>query len=257
MRFLAVDWSGKQKRAEEFIWLAEVRDGELVNLQNGFSRDRLVDGLREIGDNDPELVVGLDFAFSFPRWWCAKQGWRRGAEVWAAVEQKGPDYLASCAPPFWGRPGKPNPNLVDRGYRRTELEDGGGAAKSVFQIGGAGAVGTGSLRGMPHLRTLDEAGFGIWPFEPDWPRVIEIYPRLLSGPVRKSRWLDRHELLIDRFADQPRSMIERAAGSEDAFDAAVSALVMAEHESELRRLQVPSESVYAIEGRIWTPEGSP
>ena len=35
--------------------------------------------------------------------------------------------------------------------------------KSTFQIGGAGAVGTGSLRGMPHLLTLREAGCAVWP----------------------------------------------------------------------------------------------
>jgi hypothetical protein len=42
MRVLAVDWSGKRKRAEEFLWLAEARDGELVSLQNGRSRHELV-----------------------------------------------------------------------------------------------------------------------------------------------------------------------------------------------------------------------
>jgi hypothetical protein len=30
MRIVAVDWSGKLKRAEEFLWLAEVRDGHLL-----------------------------------------------------------------------------------------------------------------------------------------------------------------------------------------------------------------------------------
>jgi hypothetical protein len=35
MRIIAVDWSGKLKRAEEFLRLAEVREGHLVDLRNG------------------------------------------------------------------------------------------------------------------------------------------------------------------------------------------------------------------------------
>jgi hypothetical protein len=45
-----------------------------------------------------------------------------------------------------------------------------------------------------------------------------------------------------------------AAGSEDAFDAAVSALVMSEHEAELRTLAWPTDSEYGVEGSIWRPE---
>jgi catechol 2,3-dioxygenase-like lactoylglutathione lyase family enzyme len=57
-----------------------------------------------------------------------------------------------------------------------------------FQIGGAGAVGTGSLRGMQHLADLAHAGFSIWPFDrPGWPLAVEIYPRLFTPGVVKSR----------------------------------------------------------------------
>lgn len=73
--------------------------------------------------------------------------------------------------------------------RRTDREApaiGGIRPKSVFQIGGAGAVGTGSLRGMPILKRLRDAGFAVWPFDaPRWPCVVEIYPRLLTGAVNK------------------------------------------------------------------------
>ena len=52
-------------------------------------------------------------------------------------------------------------------------------------------------------------------------------------------------------------MRERAAGSEDAFDAAVSALVMARHRDELSALPpVPPGSRLRLEGAIWTPRGS-
>jgi hypothetical protein len=254
MRILAIDWSGKLKRAEEFLWLADVRDGKLVDLHNGLTRDRLVARVVEIANDDPEIVVGIDFAFSFPRWWCEERGWTTAQEVWAAMAQEGDGLLAACQDPLWGRPGRPNPHPANRLYRRTDRDVGVGAAKSVFQIGGAGAVGTGSIRGMPHLLTLVESGFSVWPFAMDGlPSVVEIYPRALTGPVRKSSWRERHEHLFSRFPHQPAGLLERAAGSEDAFDAAVSALVMSAHHAQLSTLATPSGPDYAIEGKIWRP----
>lgn len=205
-------------------------------------------------EKDPDTVVGIDFAFSFPMWWCLQQGWSHVQEVWAAMQANGDDLLDACESPLWGRPGKRNPHLPDRRFRRTEREDGGGAAKSVFQIGGAGAVGTGSIRGMPHLITLARHGFGIWPFDQARrPVVVEIYPRALTGPVNKSRWVDRREFLNGQFPGQSAAMRERAAGSEDSFDAAASALVMAAHEDQLAALEQLVDPYYAIEGKIWRP----
>jgi hypothetical protein len=253
MRMIALDWSGKLKGEAEVIWLAEVRDGALVSLENGRGRTEVVQHIADLATTDPKIVVGLDFAFSFPRWWCESQGWRDAREVWAAMAEDGERLLAACEAPFWGRPGKQNPNELARRYRRTEIED-NKMAKSVFQIGGAGAVGTGSIRGMPHLQVLAERGFSIWPFDPArLPLAIEIYPRALTGPVNKSRWTDRHALLQERFPSQPVAMLERAAGSEDAFDAAVSALVMAEHEDQISTLNATPDTAFAIEGKVWTP----
>lgn len=265
---MAVDWSGRAGDAGESLWLAEVRDGRLAELRNGWSRSGLIAHLVGLAEDDPDLVVGLDFAFSFPAWWCAAQGWRSGPEVWAALGREdarlAESLLAACEPPFWGRSGARNPNDAVSGLRRTERDDAPGA-KSVFQIGGAGAVGTGSLRGMPHLATLASRGFSVWPFTPPgsppgWPRVLEIYPRLLTRagrpPVRavvKTRWSARHAHMEREFPEQAAALRERAAGSEDGFDAAVSALVMSRHLDELRQLPGAVDSVDRIEGRIWRP----
>jgi hypothetical protein len=251
---VAVDWSGKAKGAAEFLWRAEVRDGRLTELRNGLGHGELIARLIELADEEPHVIVGIDFAFSFPTWWCEKEGWSRGEDVWAAMGERGETLLATCEDPFWGRPGMKNPHPKARLYRHTERNEDLARPKSVFQIGGAGAVGTGSIRGMPYLLTLAKSGFGIWPFSERWPRVVEIYPRALTGPVNKSRWSARHAYLRERFPQQPMDLLERAAGSEDAFDAAVSALAMGEHEAELRALAPPVDPVYAIEGKIWQPE---
>src|SRR5207253_5004720 len=159
----------------------------------------------------------------------------------------------SCEPPFWGRRGHPRPDEYS-GFRRTEL----GLPhkpKSIFQIGGAGAVGTGSIRGMPLLLKLHESGFGIWPFTAPnrRPTVVEIYPRLLTGPVRKSNAAARERLLCDRFPHLSDSHRQLAIGSEDAFDATVSALVMIHHAADLAALAPEADSALKLEGRIWHP----
>jgi hypothetical protein len=256
VRVVAVDWSGRDRGAAESIWLAEVCDGALTRLENGRSRPSLVEHVIRLADNDPEIIVGFDFAFSFPKWWCDRQGWSTAREVWLGMieDERAERLLDACADPFWGRKGRRCPHTYEHRFRRTEEEDAKGA-KSVFQINGGGAVGTGSLRGMPHLHTLTQHGFSIWPFDTMTPpAVIEIYPRAFTERVKKNRWAERHAHMERRFEVQPATMLERAAGSEDAFDAAVSALVMAEHRDAFAQLQATSDPEFRIEGRIWRPE---
>jgi len=45
----------------------------------------------------------------------------------------------------------------------------------------------------------------------------------------------------------------RAEDSEDAFDAAISALVMSQHLDALRGLEPASDPVTRLEGAIWVP----
>ncbi len=206
----------------------------------------------EIAREDRETVVGFDFAFSFPRWWCEARSWPQVRDVWSAMRDDGERLLSRCEPPLWGRPGKRRPD--HDGRRKTERKGSIGSAKSVFQIGGAGAVGTGSIRGMPFLLALSEAGFSVWPFDPArWPRVVEIYPRELTGPVTKSSEPARRAYLQQRFPDLASEALATAAGSEDAFDAAVSALVMDRCVDELAALEQTTDPYHAIEGAIWRP----
>jgi hypothetical protein len=256
---MAVDWSGRASRASKTIWIAEVIDGELIFLENGRSRFEVAELIVERAGWDNRLVAGFDFAFSFPDWYLVEHNFKSVHELWAAAELHGEEWLAECMPPFWGRPGKRKPDLAGRDHFRTtdRFADpiGGVRPKSVFQIGGAGAVGTGSIRGMPVLAMLSGAGFSIWPFDPPaWPRVVEIYPRTLTGAVGKSSQSGRDEYLSARNLISSPSLRTQAASSEDAFDAAVSALVMWDHRTELALLREHDDTHGRLEGSIWYPE---
>jgi hypothetical protein len=204
-----------------------------------------------------EVALGFDFGFAFPAWFMHQLGVTSGPELWAHVAEHGERWLTECAPPFWGRSERGRPVIEGQHYRRTELgvpRLSGIAPKSMFQIGGAGSVGTGSIRGMPLLHALHAAGAHVWPFDPPaWPLVVEIYPRLLTGPIVKSHAPSRQNYLQQHFPQLRRKYAEAAAASEDAFDAAVSALVMAEHAAELKQLPAELDPELRLEGRIWHP----
>ena len=257
-RVIAIDWSGSKATAaaKTKIWLAEARGGRLVRLESGRDRGEVIAHLIRDASADPDVVIGLDFAFSFPRWFIEKLGATSIEELWSIVSEQGEEWLGGCPHPFWGRAGTRKPKLSEH-FRVTEKhasEFTGANPKSVFQIGGAGTVGTGSIRGMPYLGNLREEGFSIWPFhEFRTPLVIEIYPRLLTGPVRKADRYARAAYLAERYPEIDEAFARKAASCEDAFDAAVSAVVMSCHLSEISAITASRDDPYTMEGRIWWP----
>ena len=251
-RAIAVDWSGRIDRPERAIAVAECSSEGFVLHGKGMDREQVIEFLVAEADEDPRLVVGLDFSFSAPGWFLAEHGVSSGPEFWSVVTERGEGWLTNPEPPFFGPKGTSKPR--DRQlFRQTEASLPGLAPKSFFQTAGAGAVGTMSIRGIPKLAELAEAGFRIWPFhdpEPDRPVVVEIYPRALTGVSGKRNREVCEKLLRDEFADliEPglRGII---ASDEDLFDASVSAAVMHRHISHFANL--PSGD--RIEGQIWTP----
>lgn len=260
-RVIAIDWSGRggpdQRR---FIWLCEVVDDQVQRLESGRLRKAVVEHLVALAAEDPSLVVGLDFAFSVPGWYFSERDLEAAPELWSLLADEAltdrmrqdglRKWINDLEWPFW-RTGRPPDLTPDRAFRQTELEivAPGTQPKSVFQLVGSGQVGPASLYGMQALHELAARGFSIWPFQPArLPLVVEIFPRLLTGAVIKSnagaraRYLEPLDLRPeDRAA---------AIASEDAFDALVSALVMAEASSSLATLD--DRSAYMLEGRIWT-----
>ncbi|MGA0122870.1 MAG: hypothetical protein ACO3KD_07690, partial [Gaiellales bacterium] len=207
------------------IWIAEAVDGRLVALEGGRDRAEAIAWLVERRRAVPRAVVGVDFAFSYPAWFLDAHGWRTPDAIWTGVARAGEGWLADCPAPFWGRPGRRRGPELQLRACEADLVVGGIRPKSVFQIGGAGAIGTGTVRGIPHLPVLRDAGWAVWPFDaPGRHTVCEIWPRLFTGPLpksdpaRRAAWLRGHGL--------SGRLLERSAASEDAFDAAASALAL-------------------------------
>ncbi|MFC5139499.1 hypothetical protein ACFPK1_14750 [Actinomycetospora rhizophila] len=257
MEAVAIDWSGDARAARRRIRVATARPGRLLAVRAGLDREGVADLLRERAASGP-VVAGLDFSFALPAWFAREQGCADVAALWALVAREGERWLRECRPPFWGRGAtpRPPPDPARPGFRVTEeaARADGLTPTSTFQIGGAGAVGTGSLRGMPHLARLRTAGFAVWPFDDAGPAtLIEIYPRVHTGPVVKRSPAARRE---DVAGDPriPATLRDDVVATEDAFDAALSALAMAEHLDAIRSLRAaPTGSPEAIEGALWRP----
>jgi hypothetical protein len=329
-------------------------------LEAGRTRDEVAEWLIGLARETPRMVVGIDCCFSFPGWFLAEHGCATVFEFWRHVaDGQGERWLArECEEVarderFWGKPHKRPEQFCGVGYRRmmrgTDWEnkvaqglEGGDAVraakmkgitpKSPFQIGGSGSVGTGSLRAMPFLLRLREAGFRTWPFEDAAlgdtksrspagmttrkakatakanagvlrcaqddseelatatirttatatanananananadanatttatarPLVVEMYTRLMTGAVAKSNEVARKKYLAARrkddalYAGISRAVMKKAEGSEDAFDALVSAMEMVRHREGFARLRATRDAELRLEGITWRPE---
>ena len=260
---VAIDWSGAESKAAQRRGIraavCDVATGD-VELEPGRLRSEVEAWLAGLGR--ARVVVGLDFSFSYPAWFLRELGCDSAAALWARVAVEGERWLRAPHPHFWGRRKGSGPAAGHRaphwlGYRACEraASHGKRLPLSSFQIGGAGAVGTGTLRGMPMLARLRQAGWSVWPFDPPrLPLLVEIYPRALTGPVVKSDPAERARYLRQaRFHGIANSVRAEAAASEDAFDALVSALVMREHAQGFVRLPQAADELTRLEGAIWQP----
>jgi len=285
-RVVAVDWSGDRSVAGQRrkiwagVWSKDAAGQARVELASRRTRDELVEWLIAMARETRRMVVGVDFCFSYPAWFVREHGARSAPEFWRIVQQHGERWLTrECDDVrFWGKPRKKPPEFCgeDGTTRMLRLADceckvasliedtvqaekvKGIAPKSPFQIGGAGAVGTGTLRGIPFRPRRRKAGFAIWPFDaPRLPMLVEIYPRLLTGPVRKSVREERVRYLRERAlrAVLTRAALAQAEESEDAFDAAVSAVRMGERRAEFTKLPRLTEEVRQLEGKVWGASG--
>ena len=284
---IAIDWSGRVDAAGQrrHIVAATWREGR-VRVESGRTRDEIGDWLIGLAEKDPALAVGFDFCFSFPAWFVREVGAASGPEFWQIAADRGEAWLSRASEDrrFWGKPHKRPAEFsgdnVHRMLRATDIDCKlaahipdeeralrirGITPKSVFQIGGSGSVGTASLRGMPLLLRLRAAGFRVWPFDKPragLPLVLEMYTRLNTGPVHKSNaearrlYLRQRRQQNDAYAGIGRTAMRKALDGEDAFDALVSCMVMAQSRDELYRLPKPRDRKYLLEGWTWAADAA-
>ena len=176
---IAVDWSGA--RRPQGIWLAAVRDGVVVESRPVATREEAID---DVAGRASPIIAGFDFSFSVPAWFATELGCATVEQIWARAAADGERWLHPTLP-FWRARCAVPP---DRRFRRCEGRY--PTAKSVFQLVGDGQVGAGSVRGMPLLESLRDAGFAIWPFDAAGPapcsRSVERTPPAPAGYRRPS-----------------------------------------------------------------------
>lgn len=217
---IMVDWSGGNDRGprpkKDAIWAGVARGG--VSDPPHYLRNRQVAEQwlgaffeTELGAGR-RVLAGFDFPFGYPAGVAAHvTGQADPFALWEWLEARiedapkrnnrwqvaaGINALFPGIGPFWGNgsktdvPGLPRKGRAREGHGVEEFRHVERAAKgtfSVWQLAGAGAVGSQVLMGLPVLARLRRRfSASVWPFEaPDGALVLaEIWPSLLNDAVK-------------------------------------------------------------------------
>ena len=278
-RFVGMDWSGERGPGLPGLQVAMATAGwcppRLVPPPDGrknWTRGVFMNWLVETLSGNDRVLVGLDFAFSFPRHdrgeffpdvsdpdapSTAFDLWRRVDDLCGA---KGKDFFAGAFveegryAPYFLLPGKRGARYEHR-LRMTDERCGQKGLRSpetVFKLVGPRQVGKGSLAGMRvfhHLRRKMPR-LCVWPFDrlPKSRSVavaVEVYPNafvrmseVASGKVRDMKTLDR---ILEFYDSEPlRDDVLEGEAAGDKADALIVA-------AALRRL--------SRKGEFWNPPG--
>ena len=219
--FLMVDWSGGNDRGptpkKDAIWVCAARAGVAdmpIYLRNRtVAEDWITTFLQDERAAGRRVLAGFDFAFGYPAGFGkALTGSDDPFAVWDWFAARVTDtatmnnrfdlagQINAMIPgtgPFWGNglnrdiAHLPRKGLNRAGHGMPEKRDAEKQAKGAFpvwQLSGAGAVGSQVIMGLPVLARLRKT-FGqdlcVWPFEPtDRPiAVVEIWPSLIAKAV--------------------------------------------------------------------------
>ncbi|MGX9357003.1 molybdopterin-binding protein [Roseobacteraceae bacterium S113] len=290
---IMVDWSGGADRGprpvKDAIWICEARAGVAdapIYMRNREQAETwLGSRLSQAKISGERLLVGFDFPFGYPvgfaqaltgvadpfavwRWLAARvSDTRDGRDRWAVAAQANSAFEG--AGPFWfngtnkeveGLPRRKPVQLPVREYRAAEARAKG--AFSCWQLGGAGAVGSQVIMGLPVLERLRQNhAVSIWPFEPlEQPiAFVEIWPSLIADTVEAHRGVAEI-----KDAAQVRVLAERVSALAPAQLAKMLDVDAPEegwifglgHEDELRGRAVPPlrNDCFALPpGVDWTP----
>jgi len=260
-RIIAIDWSGSQDDStqKKTIWIADWRERtRTLTLECGRTRRQAMDYVVRAAGEDPALVVGFDFAFSFPADFARRLGCDKAEELWKAIGNLGSSWMQGEWPDeFYVVHGRKKPEFFKDGSRQElRATDSLYKAQPIFKLG-VGGVGRASIAGQPLLLTLLDQGFSIWPFhETRYPLALEIYPGAYwEGLKRKEPDQRRESLATPRFSWIADAEVRgKAIASRDAFDALISVAAMHAGREELAVLQQSTDAVELLEGKIWRPQ---
>lgn len=218
-RVIVVDWSGRASPSpadpsRDAIWIGSC-DADHATQAYFRTRSAARDWLLHALSLGGRQLVGFDFPIGYPAGFArrltgrddarALHGWLADRIVDAADNSNNRFAVAAAINrqlggpgPFWGcprtqsYPGLSPLKAIDHAAlglaerRRVEREN--PPAKPVWQLMGAGSVGSQALLGIPVVDRLARAsGAAVWPFEA--PRALtlaEVYPSLLAPAVRAS-----------------------------------------------------------------------
>ena len=256
-RFIGVDWSGARGPRLPGLQVAEAQSGRsaprLVPCPDGkhWTRAAFVAWIVESMQMPDRVLVGFDFAFSFPRidrgsfFPGVSDSPENATDLWQRVECICRDSEGFYAAPFVeNTPYSAYFQGGDRYERRQRLTDrhcleaGLGRPESIFRLVGPAQVAKGSLAGMRVLRHLSQAvaQLSIWPFEPV-PRekaaavAVEMYPGAfvrMSGVARgKIRDVQSLNNVLQYFGSRPvvADVLDGGA-TDDKSDALVAAAAL-------------------------------
>jgi hypothetical protein len=220
---IVVDWSARAapsaaKPCKDAIWVGVHGAGQAQSLYFR-TRQAAEAALGALFDSEAaagrRVLAGFDFAFGYPIGFAARvTGSPDPRSLWAWLAHHVTDTDGNATNrlhvgaqinvlfhpqpgPFWGRPkaqdiaGLPCTRDVDYAAiglsDRRQVEHVLRGAKSVFQLMGAGSVGSQALTGLPMIHRLAQRhGAAVWPFDPvqDASLVLaEVYPSLLRAAV--------------------------------------------------------------------------
>ena len=215
-RVIVVDWSGRASRSpvresKDAIWVGTCEHGLEVQVYFRTRSDATVWLTTKLAEGGRQLV-GFDFPMGYPAGLArrltgtdqarALHGWlarrivdgpnnaNNRFEVAADINRQ-----LGGQGPFWGcpkaRPRLHLPSLKTVDYRalgldeKRRVERENPPAKPVWQLLGAGSVGSQALLGIPVVDRLARfCGAAVWPFEaPGDQTLAEVYPSLLAPAV--------------------------------------------------------------------------
>lgn len=214
-RIAILDWSAanQPRRGKDSIWLG-LDTGEASNPATRAEAFAALCALVEDSlTRGQSLLIGADFAFGYPQGFAqAVTGRADPLALWAYLAERlqdGPDNrsnrfevaaginaLLPGIGPFWFNASKHDLPTLPRkgsarhghGFAEHRLADSSAkGAQSVWKLGGAGAVGSQVLTGLPMLHRLRASFPGriaVWPFEtPSEVTLAEVFPSLLAPEV--------------------------------------------------------------------------